>query len=87
MKSPLLIAISLLFLQICHAQYFVKGKVISNAGEPLQSVNVKAEGVTPGSITDSAGNFILPVAVPAIKVEFSIAGYKTRGVIISCGLR
>lgn len=83
MKSLLLIIIHLLFLHICHAQYVVKGRVINNAHEPLQSVTIKAEGIAQAGTTDSAGNFIVTAALPAVKAVLSMTGYKSRRVVMN----
>jgi TonB-dependent starch-binding outer membrane protein SusC len=57
------------------AQSPVKGKVLDNAGVPLNGVSVAVKGQTRGTITNEAGEFSIP-ANPGEVLEFSMVGYE-----------
>ncbi|WP_306416742.1 TonB-dependent receptor [Fulvivirga maritima] len=57
----------------------ISGKVVSEAGAPLEFVNVGLEGTTLGSVTDKNGRFrIEKVPQGKYKVQASMVGFKTE---------
>jgi TonB-linked SusC/RagA family outer membrane protein len=53
----------------------VKGRVLTEAGDPLQGVTVSVKGSRTGTTTDGNGNFSLTVDKSVIILVFSYVGY------------
>jgi TonB-linked SusC/RagA family outer membrane protein len=60
----------------------IKGRVITEEGQPLQGVSVTLKGSQVGTSTDANGNFSLTVDESATTLVFSYVGYVSREVTI-----
>lgn len=56
----------------------VHGKVLSDEKAPMMGVSVKLIGTTLGTVTDSAGTFLLAIPMQRGELEFSSVGYLTQ---------
>jgi hypothetical protein len=56
----------------------IKGRVITEEGQPLQGVSVTLKGSQVGTSTDANGNFSLTVDESATTLVFSYVGYVSR---------
>jgi iron complex outermembrane receptor protein len=57
------------------AAIVVKGKILSDKGEPLPGVTVKIKGTATGSMSDANGNFSLQVPDEQAVLQFTFIGY------------
>ena len=64
----------------------IKGSVLSNTGEPLIGVTVRATGSSAGTVTDLDGNFSINVA-PGTQLTFSYTGFKSHSAKAQNGMR
>ena len=64
----------------------IKGSVLSNTGEPLIGVTVRATGSSAGTVTDIDGNFSINVA-PGTQLTFSYTGFKSHSAKAQNGMR
>ena len=64
----------------------IKGSVLSNTGEPLIGVTVRAAGNSMGTVTDLDGNFSINVA-PGTQLTFSYTGFKSHTAKAQSGMR
>ena len=71
-----LFVIFLLFMQVCHAQYTIKGKVVDEQQKPLQSVTVIIGKNLLKTITDSLGNYSFSFSSASLSLSFSHIGYE-----------
>ena len=71
-----LFVIFLLFMQVCHAQYTIKGKVVDEQQKPLQSVTVIIGKTLLKTITDSLGNYSFSFSSASLSLSFSHIGYE-----------
>ena len=71
-----LFVIFLLFMQVCHAQYTIKGKVVDEQQKPLQSVTVIIGKKLLKTITDSLGNYSFSFSSASLSLSFSHIGYE-----------
>jgi TonB family protein len=61
----------------------LKGKVTSTIdGEGLPGVNVMLKGTTVGAVTDSEGNYLIPVPTAASNLVFTFIGFKPHEVTV-----
>jgi len=66
-----------LFIQVCYAQYIIKGKVTDEQQRPLQAVTVTVGKNVFTTITDSSGNYSFPYSTTNMGLSFSHVGYET----------
>lgn len=66
-----------LLIQVCFAQYTIKGRVINEQQQPLQSVTVTVGKNLLTTLTDSSGNYSFPFSSSSISLSFSHVGYET----------
>lgn len=66
-----------LFIQVCYAQYIIKGKVTDEQQKPLQSVTVAVGKNVFTTVTDSSGNYSFPYSTSNMILSFSHVGYET----------
>ncbi len=52
------------------------GRVVDSQGEPLPGVNIVIKGTSKGTVTDTEGNFSLPLADSSATLEASYIGFK-----------
>ena len=71
-----LFVIFLLFMQVCHAQHTIKGKVVDEQQKPLQSVTVIIGKKLLKTITDSLGNYSFSFSSASLSLSFSHIGYE-----------
>lgn len=69
--------------QTAEAQHRVSGRVTSNAGEPLASVQVVVKGTSIGALADADGRYTLMARSAADTLVFSHVGYATQEVPIN----
>ncbi len=61
----------------CNSQHIIRGKVLGNFQKPLDAVSVTAGESSTGTLTDSAGNYVIQVASLPVIISFSHIGYET----------
>ncbi len=76
-KNTGLTVILFLFMQVCCAQYIIKGTVKDEQQRPLQAVTIIVGKKLLTSVTDSAGNFSFPFSSANISLSFSHVGYES----------
>jgi TonB-linked SusC/RagA family outer membrane protein len=67
---------------VCAQTFAVKGKVLSETGDPLPGVNVLVKGTSKGSVTDSDGQYILDNVTAADILVISFIGYNTEEIVV-----
>ncbi len=65
------------------ADYKIKGKVLSENGEPLPGASVIEKGVSNGTTTDQNGEFQLNVVGQSSILTFSFVGYVSKDVAVN----
>lgn len=78
----LVVAVSLVAIEVQAQDFTVNGTVVNTAGESLPGVNVIVQGTTTGTATDSEGYFELVVPSPADTLVLSYIGYISRSLPI-----
>jgi hypothetical protein len=63
------------------SQDLIKGRVLSNEGEPLPGVNILVKGTSNGTITDMEGNYTVAVNNGEVLV-YSFIGYLTKEITV-----
>lgn len=83
MKATLL-SILLLLGIVGMAQYQATGRIIDSASQqPLVGASVYAQNTTQGTVTDSNGEFTLPLKAGGYELIVSFTGYQTRQIRVS----
>lgn len=59
----------------------VKGKIVDEKGQPIPGATIAVKGTTKGTVTDTDGNFSLPVPSDAT-LQISFIGYKSMDVAV-----
>jgi TonB-linked SusC/RagA family outer membrane protein len=77
-KIASFVAFILLGLSAYAQEMEVKGKVSSDAGEPLIGVTVVVAGTATGTVTDIDGGFALRVPGPDAQLTFSYVGFVSK---------
>jgi TonB-linked SusC/RagA family outer membrane protein len=67
---------------VCAQTFAVKGKVLSETGDPLPGVNVLVKGTSKGSVTDADGQYALDNVTAADILVVSFIGYNTEEIVI-----
>src|SRR5699024_2017904 len=68
------------------SQDAIVGKVLDNAGAPLQGVGVSIKGMTSAASTDVEGNFSVRTAEQEATLVFTYIGFATKEVILEKGI-
>lgn len=63
---------------IVNADRTLKGKVVSNKGEPLTGVTVQVKGTNRGTLTDIQGNYSLSIPDSNAVITFNFIGYEKQ---------
>jgi len=59
------------------AQKFITGKILDQeTSKPIQSVNIKVEGMSDGGISSADGTFNISTTENNVSINFSYVGYK-----------
>jgi len=75
-KTPWLFIILIFLTHACIAQYSMKGKVVDEQQQPLQSVSVTVGKKTATALTDSLGNFSFNHPASTALITFTHVGYE-----------
>ena len=65
--------------------YLIKGKVLDNQNQPLPGVTVLLDSTRIGTVTDTAGGFVLPLPKEKGYLCFSFIGFKSQRVAYTDG--
>ncbi|MEP7163410.1 MAG: TonB-dependent receptor [Ferruginibacter sp.] len=76
-KTVALTVILFLFIEVCCAQYIIKGSVKDEQLRPLGSVSITVGKKLLTTVTDSAGNYSFPFSSANTSLSFSHVGYET----------
>lgn len=61
----------------------VRGKVLSEKGDPLDGVSVTEKGTSNGTMTNRLGEFTLLVASDSVTLQFSFIGYQSIEIAVN----
>ncbi|MFD1001355.1 SusC/RagA family TonB-linked outer membrane protein [Ohtaekwangia kribbensis] len=67
---------------LCAQTFAVKGKIMSETGDPLPGVNVLVKGTSKGSVTDSDGQYALDNVTATDILVISFIGYNTEEIVV-----
>lgn len=83
-KVLLLLAVSLVFLNIAYAQTRqISGKVVDGSGEPLVGVGVSVKNSTVGTQTNADGEFKLSLPAGNAILVFRYIGFKSKEIAVT----
>jgi TonB-linked SusC/RagA family outer membrane protein len=75
-------AMLLSWSDLCAQTFAVKGKIMSETGDPLPGVNVLVKGTSKGSVTDSDGQYALDNVTATDILVISFIGYNTEEIVV-----
>lgn len=75
-------AMLLSWSDLCAQTFAVKGKIMSETGDPLPGVNVLVKGTSKGSVTDSDGQYTLDNVTATDILVISFIGYNTEEIVV-----
>jgi TonB-linked SusC/RagA family outer membrane protein len=75
-------AMLLSWSDLCAQTFAVKGKIMSETGDPLPGVNVLVKGTSKGSVTDSDGQYTLENVTATDILVISFIGYNTEEIVV-----